>query len=669
MQAMTIARRMAELGQPGEALRAYTVAAREGGLSPEEELEAAACILQLGGDYKISYTCFLNLYRQGHFRGEILSLLTEAFYQPNLKQLQSCYERNVKLLKKYPYIFRRDFPAFEELPIRFYPYDDDRYLPFDTARGEFGEFIDLKYPAVTRYFFKDLEKPILADDVYSQYELEYLRDNVRPSEYVARENHIYLHYTDWGTFCSYLQCLNLRPLLEEEKLVFLIGDEIAQYPIDFKARFGIDYSQYSLKPLGIREIRRMIWHSQLQSHNGVNYFSEIMDSHPNALAMPALMFDETEKAIAETRDILDKAGSLTQVVRMLAMPARLSQELYLLKGRTDRDILVALVLGHEGYPLTLDPAARITPALLFSPHFGTIKYHLKVDEKGRTVLYSEEFEKIRASSIFRNFKYIKTFIPLRRPTTSHGAAVKFILGMEQDGFEKTGKHSLMTDELITRVVNRSYLIDWQDRLYKDSVLVRFEDGKLNRKATFTALAEFLDLPYTESMEYCSTLGQRDPESSMGGVRGFDNSSVYRTYDEYVNDAERYFIEYCLRDLYKAYGYDFMCYGGEPMDEAKMDELLGQFSVIDGHIRKTAEQLDFHITPVEEFLPEGETFSGEEGAEKAFADYWLEQIRNNRRKVLAMFLKGLHFINLSGQPLRTVPMLKLDPALLEQPLYH
>ena len=30
-------------------------------------------------------------------------------------------------------------------------------------------------------------------------------------------------------------------------------------------------------------------------------------------------------------------------------------------------------------------------------------------------------------------------------------------------------------------------------------MVRFEDGKLNPKATFTALAEFLDIPYTESL--------------------------------------------------------------------------------------------------------------------------------------------------------------------------
>ena len=45
-----------------------------------------------------------------------------------------------------------------------------------------------------------------------------------------------------------------------------------------------------------------------------------------------------------------------------------------------------------------------------------------------------------------------------------------------------------------RILNRSFMVDWQDRLYTDSVLVRFEDAKLNPKATFTALAAFLDIP-------------------------------------------------------------------------------------------------------------------------------------------------------------------------------
>ena len=33
------------------------------------------------------------------------------------------------------------------------------------------------------------------------------------------------------------------------------------------------------------------------------------------------------------------------------------------------------------------------------------------------------------------------------------------------------------------------------------------------------------------------------------------------------------------------------------------------------------------------------------------------------------MRGLRFINEDGQPLKMMTPLKLDPALLEQPLYH
>ena len=100
----------------------------------------------------------------------------------------------------------------------------------------------------------------------------------------------------------------------------------------------------------------------------------------------------------------------------------------------------------------------------------------------------------------------------------------------------------MPDELAMRALNRNYMVDWQDRLFQDSVLVRFEDGKLNPKATFTALAAFLDLPYTKSMTYCSRNGERDPESLKGNDRGFDPAAIYRTYEKYLGREER---EMCI----------------------------------------------------------------------------------------------------------------------------
>lgn len=234
------------------------------GLSPEEELEAASYLLFSKGDYRVAIPASCLFTALGLFQKELAGADDQAFYLPNVEALRRQYEENCTLLSRYPYLFRRDFLPFEDLPIQFYPYDDDGYLPFDWKSGLFSDYVNFHTPVIDRNFFHEfLEKPVLASDVYSQYQLEYLNDTVRKSEWVGRENHIYLHYTDWGTFCAHLQCLSFKKLLKEEKLVFLIEDELAQYPIDFQARFHIDYSRYPVRPVGIREVNRLIWHTQL----------------------------------------------------------------------------------------------------------------------------------------------------------------------------------------------------------------------------------------------------------------------------------------------------------------------------------------------------------------------------------------------------------------------
>ena len=48
---------------------------------------------------------------------------------------------------------------------------------------------------------------------------------------------------------------------------------------------------------------------------------------------------------------------------------------------------------------------------------------------------------------------------------------------------------------------------------------------------------------------------------------------------------------------------------------------------------------------------------------------LSGLDSNRLHVSKPLMRGLRFINEDGQPLKMMTPLKLDPALLEQPLYH
>lgn len=663
-RSLEIARRMVELGRAEDAARAYALALQSGiEEDPAAELEAAVCVLQFGKDYRLSYRTLHRLHGRGLFREETFAIMTGAFYEPNVRDQQSHYERNCKRLKKYPYLFRTDFIPFEDLPIQFYPYDDSSYFPYYPAEGRFGELIDFKEPVIRHYFFKNLENPILAEDIFSQYELEYLNDNVRKSEHVAKENHIYLHYTCWTVFCAYLQCWNLNPLLEDEKFVFLIENEASQYPIDFKARFGIDYSQYPVKPIAIREVNRLIWHTQLSTHNGGDFFNEVFDSHPNLIILPSMMLEKIENLIAAFRRELDCIKSSQDALHVVGGwdPLRV-QELYLMKGRTEKDIIVALFLTDKRSTLGIDPTARIAPALFFQPHFGNIFYDVEFDAQRRAVLHSKQYEKISQSSIFRNFKYIKTFTPMRRITTSYAASIRFVISKDVD-MDENGIPTVVGDAVFERIMNRSYLRDPEDRLLKDSRLVRFEDGKLNPKATFKALAEFLDLPYTESMTYCSEFGALDPHPE---TKGFDPAPVYRTYDQCANDAERTLIEYFMRDAYERYGYDFHYYDGSGMDEARFQKLSSGCTIIQDIMvetyRNAIRALERRQNPD---MPEEQL----EAVTENQLRLEMQSCLNKRVDAAHILMEGLRFLNVKGQPLVFMTKLEPDPALLVQPLYH
>ena len=676
MTTFEMGERMRQLGETKDALTAYTLALDED-LTPEQSLSAAAFLVGNGGDPRKAYKAFVSLYNEGHFQKDILSIMTAVYYEPSIRAIRNRYERNCRLLEKYPYCFRRDFPKFEDLPICFIPFDEHHsYTPFYYETGSFGAIFNVREQVLRHYFFKDLDKPILAEDIYSQYELNYLMDNVRPSEWIGRENHIYLHYTDWDIFCAWLQVLNLRPLIESEKFVFLFGDEIAQYPINFQERYGIDYSQFPVRPIGIREVNKLIWHTQLSTHNGGDFFNEIFDAHPNLICLPSIMMENAEEMVDSMKKTLDAARTLEQYCSIFSEKNRhLGEELFSMRHYTDKDYFVATFLTQEEWMIFVDPSSRIAPALFFQPHFHNIVYELHGDRQGRTVLTADNVRMLHKSRIFKSFKYIKTFTPMRRFTTSHGATVKFMYDSAKKGADKILKEKgknvtlIVPDAVTQRVLNRSFLSDADDRLYKDSIVVRFEDGKLNPKATFTSLSAFLDLPYTESMTYCSEKGVRDQATAEGNVAGFDPSAIYRTYDDYVNDSERKYIEYFLRDAYAFYGYDFHYYDGGEVTAETIRKWVSDFDTIDHYIRETWIKLYSGMTITSNQKGVKVTPQIRSAIEGAMMERQLKSFHDNRLKNAQIMMGGLQFVNLHGKPLRMTPMLELDPALLEAPVYH
>ena len=152
--------------------------------------------------------------------------------------------------------------------------------------------------------------------------------------------------------------------------------------------------------------------------------------------------------------------------------------------------------------------------------------------------------------------------------------------------------------------------------------------------------------------------------------GFDTATVYRTYDNYATDEERAYIEFCLRDAYEYYGYDFHYYDGGPVDEERIKKWLEGFTNINGYISRSWENNVLNnegltITKKGQPVPQKVT---DEIKPLILADI-CKKNNNIRLKIGTAMIDGLYFVNKRGQPLRMMPKLELDPALLQEPLYH
>ena len=163
-------------------------------------------------------------------------------------------------------------------------------------------------------------------------------------------------------------------------------------------------------------------------------------------------------------------------------------------------------------------------------------------------------------------------------------------------------------------------------------------------------------------------GERNPESLEGNDIGFSVAAIYRTNDEFANNSERAFIEFFMRDAYEYYGYDFKYYDGSEIDEERLLEWLNNFTVIDGFMRNTRKKL-FESAAADSLKNEVNSTETSEQLATLLMEKYMNKVYENRYNIAKILMRGLNFVNKKGQPLHMMPLLKLDPELLEQPLYR
>lgn len=107
-----------------------------------------------------------------------------------------------------------------------------------------------------------------------------------------------------------------------------------------------------------------------------------------------------------------------------------------------------------------------------------------------------------------------------------------------------------------------------------------------------------------------------------------------------------------------------------MDEERIKKWLEGFTNINGYISRSWENNVLNnegltITKKGQPVPQKVT---DEIKPLILADI-CKKNNNIRLKIGTAMIDGLYFVNKNGQPLRMMPRLELDPALLQEPLYH
>lgn len=495
------------------------------------------------GEFEQGFAELADAYAEGQHDPAVLRDLKEGFWKPNLDEMENAFRENVSVLENYPFLLTKEFVAPADNYRLLFPLTDKLFYCFDQHRQDlYPMTVDAE--RVTQYFFKDLEHPLFIESEYTLYNLRFLRDNVRRSEDFAGDNHIYLHYEDAEAFSILLYYSDMKELCKDEKFVFLIGDEKALYPLDFKTRFGIDYNKMKPKKLRIEEMQRIcFWYKR--GYSGTTFSMDLFNHNRHIVVkhgydllrwsyIKGHPFSETqlpEQIVKDTKKVYT-LKSLTALYHhpdikwgMKDLPGFIR---WLKASSITRFTLPELFRAYFIYKYHKDKPhmnPRIVPEILFEPHLNTpdIFTPLILDFPYRTVLNS-----------------------VRDPIITVGRI-----------FQREG--SIFVTQYL-------YIgLSMHKELRKDYYGYRLEDVKLHPVETCHAICETLNIPYDPDMLH------NDAETVTGVkgeavVRGFDTAPLYRNVDAVFPPFDRCRLQIFFDSILRHYGYPAFDFEACPMSE-------------------------------------------------------------------------------------------------------
>lgn len=476
-----------------------------------------------------------SLFNKETFSSEVFDLLVDTFISLNSPQLKENFIKNSDLLSSYPYIFNKSFKNIDDNTLKLFPINENVFFIFDTTICSFRKII-VNSNTETNYFFNNLDDVICVENEFNEFNISFLVDNVRASEDVGFDNHIYLKYENMEVFSLLMQYFSFENLLVNNKLVFLIGDTHS-CPINFKDMFDIDYSKMEYVPVRPTEIKRATFQFLFTGPIEHEFFHKILNSHDYLLSA-GFAFDRfilpffCENENLQVCDFLPYVKNLvkTSDVRLLELFKKDDFSKDKDYASNISDFLNKLLKLHNEYPpenfiellklvylaYNTDKKLRIVPMIFHPIH--TINPKLNPCEFNKFIETIDKFE------------YCYKISAIRDPIASLCSTID--LNIENELFNIYGALSTFYFDFDN--------IHSNHKTSKFSIprkLVRFEDAKLNPKATFNAVYEYLNLPYIELLN-----------------EDFAISSLYTNALDSISEEEIASFEQILYPYYQHFGY-------------------------------------------------------------------------------------------------------------------
>lgn len=541
------------------------------------------------GEFKNGFIELSAAYDNGEKDSSVLQELRRGFWEPNLTEMKTNYQKNSEFLLTYPYIFTKKFVPPEENRYLLFPLSEELFYCFDLQGQKFMP-LETGSDYDTKYFFKNLDDPILVESEYNLYNLRFLQDNVRDSRYFGRDNHIYLHYEDIQTFSLLLYYSDISALCNEWKFVFLIGAESDLYPLDFRSQFNAEFNLWRERPLSVDEIKRVCVFYFTSTHCGNALIDSLMDSHPNLLTIKEFglssfpsFYDnclKTQSVDSFIANLLENTADKKYLPFFTffnkiypssdaALPDAqefLAQLKLLLKDisqPTKLQWFVAFCLANA-LSLGRNMHSRIVPAVFHALH---------------SVWNNQpEIELGNMLEIYHEFPYVKVFSAVRRPDSRIAGEIKYEMKCRElyhlencDSFSYLFIHCGAWKNIDWR---RVYFDEHAHFSYHQMAVIRFEDVKRAPKETLSRLCSFLNIPWSDMLLRCTHNGAQTIYSDAGTlISDFDPAPLApEYYRAYLNDFDRYRLELLYAQEYEMWNYTPQFYCGIAYSEQEIKSL-------------------------------------------------------------------------------------------------